>query len=73
MKNKIREFIDARGLSVYRFRQEVGVAQKTAYDLCNNPDQLPSSTVLKKICDTYEVQPGEILAWVKPLKEKRHD
>ena len=70
VKNRIREFIDERGLSVYRFRQEVGVAQKTAYDLCNNPDQLPSSTVLKKICDTYEVQPNEILVWVKSSSEE---
>jgi DNA-binding Xre family transcriptional regulator len=26
---------------------------------------LPSSTVLEKICSTYEVQPGELLEWVK--------
>uniref|UniRef100_UPI001D01A7DC helix-turn-helix domain-containing protein n=1 Tax=Nostoc sp. MG11 TaxID=2721166 RepID=UPI001D01A7DC len=43
--------------------------QRTAYDLYNNPDQLPSSTVLSKICDTYEVQPGEVLEWV-PKSEK---
>ncbi len=40
-----------------------------AYDLYNNPDQLPSSAVLSKICDAYEVQPGELLEWVKEVEQ----
>jgi len=66
VKNRIKEFLDARGLSVYRCQKEVGIAQRTAYDLSNNPSQLPSSTVLSKICDAYRVQPNEILVWVPP-------
>jgi DNA-binding Xre family transcriptional regulator len=62
--NKLKTFLDARGVTPYRFRLDVGIAQRTAYDLYNNPKQLPSSTVLSKICDTYRVQPGEILEWV---------
>jgi DNA-binding Xre family transcriptional regulator len=65
VKNKIREFLEARGITPYRFRADVGIAPKTAYDLTNNPDQLPSSTVLSKICDAYEVQPNDVLEWVK--------
>lgn len=65
MKNTIRAFLDERGITPYRFYKEVGIAPRTAYDLCNNPDQLPASTVLAKICDTYEVQPGDLLVWVK--------
>ena len=47
--------------------KDVGVAQATAYSLYDNPHQLPSSTVLSKICDTYKIQPGEILEWVPEL------
>lgn len=68
MKNKIKQFLDARGITPYRFKQDVGIAQRTAYDLCNNPSQIPSSTVLAKICDTYRIQPGEILEWVADEK-----
>ncbi|MEO1185359.1 MAG: helix-turn-helix transcriptional regulator, partial [Cyanobacteria bacterium J06636_27] len=32
----------------------------------NNPTQVPHTTVLSKICDRYEIQPGEILEWVPP-------
>ncbi|MCG6138840.1 MAG: helix-turn-helix transcriptional regulator [Nostoc sp. LLA-1] len=69
VKNKIKEFLHERGITAYQFRKEVGIAQRTAYDLYNNPNQLPSSTVLSKICDAYEVQPGELLEWV-PKSEK---
>ena len=66
MINKIRPFIEARGLSVYRFQKDTGVSPKTAYDLCNDPTQLPGSNVISKICDAYRVQPNEILEWVDP-------
>lgn len=70
VKNTIRQFCEERELTPYRFRQEVGIAPKTAYDLFNTPDQLPSSTVLSKICDRYKVQPGELLIWVESPQPK---
>lgn len=68
MKNKIKSFLDKKGITPYQFRKDAGIAQRTAYDLYNNPSQLPSSTVLSKICNAYEIQPGLILEWVKPSK-----
>ena len=65
MKNTIKQFLDGRGITRYRFMKDVGIAQNTAYNLCGNPYQLPSSDVLSRICDTYEIQPGEILVWSK--------
>lgn len=65
VRNKIKHFVDSKGMSVYQFRKDTGIAQRTAYDLYNNPDQIPNATVLKKICDRYEIQPNEILEWVK--------
>ena len=65
MKNKIKSLLESRGITTYRFQRDAGIAQRTAYDLVNNPDQLPSSTVLSKICDAYEIQPSEVLVWVK--------
>lgn|GEM_PF-1466317 len=66
--NKIQEFINSKNISKYKFMKDTGVAQRTAYDLCNNPAQLPSPDVLRKICNTYQIQPGEILEWL-PYKE----
>ena len=69
MKNKLKSLLESREVSVYRFQRDVGIAQRTAYDLVNNPDQLPSSTVLSKICDAYRIQPNEILEWISPCEE----
>lgn len=66
VKNKIKEFVNARGLSVYAFRKAVGCSATTAYDLYHDPWQLPSSTVLTKICDAFRVQPTELLEWIAP-------
>ena len=62
--NTIKEFVDAQGITPYQFRKDVGIAQRTAYDLYNNPLQLPSSSVLTKICDCYEIQPSILLKWI---------
>jgi DNA-binding Xre family transcriptional regulator len=65
VRNKVKQFLDQRGITPYQFRKDTGIAQRTAYDLYNNPGQIPSSTVLSRICDAYEVQPGELLEWIK--------
>jgi DNA-binding Xre family transcriptional regulator len=44
--------------------KDTGIAQRTAYDLCANQTQLPSPDVLRKICNTYQIQPNEILEWL---------
>lgn len=64
VRNTIKTFIEQRGISVYKFRKDIGVAQSTAYDLVNNPDRIPNADVLNKICETYRVQPGELLEWI---------
>ena len=72
VKNKIKQFLYEKGITPYQFRKDVGIAQRTAYDLYNNPEQLPSSTVLSKICDAYQVQPGELLEWVPKSEKSRN-
>jgi DNA-binding Xre family transcriptional regulator len=64
--NKIKPFLLPKEITPYRFQRDVGIATRTAYDLYNNPAQLPSSTVLSKICDAYRIQPGEIIEWIDP-------
>ncbi|BAU12514.1 hypothetical protein LEP3755_30440 [Leptolyngbya sp. NIES-3755] len=64
VRNRIKAFINERGISVYRFRKEIDVAQSTAYSLVNEPDRIPNADVLNKICEAYRVQPGELLEWV---------
>lgn len=62
--NTIKEFLDSREITRYRFWQDTKIAQRTAYDLYNNPEQLPSPDVLRKVCDRYKVQPGLLMKWI---------
>jgi DNA-binding Xre family transcriptional regulator len=64
MRNKIKEFLENRQMSAYRFIQETGIAPATGYKLAKDESHLPSIRVLEVICDRYRVQPNEIVEWV---------
>jgi len=65
MKNKVKELIDSQGISIYEFRKRTGIANRTAYDLYHNSGQYPGPGVMDKICEAFNVQPGDILEYVK--------
>lgn len=69
VRNTIKELVDSRGLTVYQFRQQTGLAKATAYRLYRNPDYVPTGDILKAICRTYGVQPGDILKYEPDEKE----
>lgn len=64
VKNRLREFVEERRISVYRFWKDTGLSRPTAYRVCKDPDYPLAGEVLDKICDAYKIQPGEILYWV---------
>ncbi|MFN7216459.1 helix-turn-helix domain-containing protein, partial [Microcystis sp.] len=53
LKNRVKEFTEARGITISKFIQQTGIAMSTGYKLSQNPDQLPSVAVLQAICDRY--------------------
>ena len=68
--NTIKQFVDDMGITRYQFRKDTGISQRTAYDLYDNPLQVPSSTVLTKICDFYQVQPSLLIKWVLSFEQE---
>jgi len=65
MRNKVKQLVDDRNLSVYEFRKQTGIANKTAYDLYNHPGQYPNKNVMEAICRTFNVQPADVIEYVK--------
>lgn len=53
MRNKVKEFLDSRGITPYAFWKKTKIAKRTAYDLYNDPTHLPSIRTLERIMDTY--------------------
>ncbi len=69
IQNRVKSFLEAKGLSVYQFIKDTGIAPATGYKLAKKSNYLPSIRVLEVICDTYKVNPGEILEWVEDQKD----
>lgn len=61
IRNRIRQFVDERGLTVYRLIKESGISATTGYALANQPDRIPDASTLDAICRKYQCQPGDLL------------
>ena len=70
VQNTLKEFLEAKQMSRYEFAKVTGVSQTTVYFLYDNPDSLPQSSVLNKICDYFRIQPNEIIIWIAPAHKK---
>ncbi|PMB50141.1 DNA-binding protein [Fischerella thermalis CCMEE 5201] len=68
IQNRVKSFLEARDLSAYQFIKDTGIAPATGYKLAKKSSYLPSVRVLEVICDTYKVQPSELLEWVEEQK-----
>ncbi|MDY6782312.1 MAG: helix-turn-helix transcriptional regulator [Cyanobacteriota bacterium] len=64
MRNKVGEFLDSQGISVYRMIRDAQISDTTGYKLAADAAYLPSGKVLEAICKAYNVQPGELLEWI---------
>jgi DNA-binding Xre family transcriptional regulator len=52
--------------------QDAKISDTTGYKLAADPTYIPSSKILEALCETYRIQPGEILEWF-PAEEKGKD
>ena len=64
LRNRIKELVDSKGITPYQFRKDTGLATNTAYNLYNDPDYIPGSSAMTKICEAYGVQPGDLIVYL---------
>lgn len=64
LRNSVKEFLDQRSITPYRFWKDTSISRNTAYKLYNDPFYIPREQVLEAICRTYKIQPGEVIHWV---------
>lgn len=69
LRNRIKEFVDKRGITRYQFCKDTGLADNTGYRLYKDSAYIPGAEALAKICDTYEVQPNELISWIGENKK----
>lgn len=61
MQNKIRQIIEAKGITAYRFWKDTGVARATAFRLAADPSYIPGNDAMDKICRAYGLDAGDLL------------
>ncbi|PSB05551.1 XRE family transcriptional regulator [Pleurocapsa sp. CCALA 161] len=61
IKNDIKSLMDARGLSRYRLWKDTGFNRETAYRLYDDPDYIPSKTIMEKLWEIYRWQPAQYI------------
>lgn len=71
IRNKIKQFLHSRQLTAYRLVKDTGISDTTGYRLAADSTYVPSVKILKAICETYKVQPGEILEWFETYQNEK--
>ncbi len=69
VKNRLKEALKARDnidLTQYKIEKDTGLGTGTARNLLRE-DYIPGGNTLVKICDTYNIHPGEFLFY-EPLR-----
>jgi len=64
LKNQIKAFVDSKGITRYQFCKATGLSQNTVYRLYKNPNYIPGSEALLKICEAYSIQPGVLIKYL---------
>ena len=59
--NRLKDLLDARGLSSFRLSKLANLSPTTARKIYTDQGYIPSPDVLERICIGLEVQPGDIL------------
>lgn len=68
MINKLKELLDARGLSSFKLSKLTNLSPTTTRKIYTDKDYIPSPDVLERICLGLQVQPGDILEITSKLE-----
>ena len=64
VRNRLKEEIDSRRWSKYRFWKETKLARVTAYRLIDDPSHNVTAEVIDSVCRALNIQPGEWLQYI---------
>lgn len=69
---RVAELLEERGWTAYRLAKEAGLTMPVAYRLADPSGEFArlESSTLEKLCEVFDVQPGELLVWEKPKRRK---
>jgi transcriptional regulator with XRE-family HTH domain len=73
LRNRIKAFVNSKGITRYQFCKDTGLTQNTGYRLYNDSNYIPGSDALLKICKAYKIQPGVLIEYVSEDDSGNHE
>ncbi|GAB1544797.1 hypothetical protein NUACC21_74730 [Scytonema sp. NUACC21] len=61
IRNKIKQFVDARGLTPYRFWKDTKLGKATAYELYNDSERVPDNETIRRIRTAYNCKTSDLI------------
>lgn len=70
---RVAELLDQRGWTAYRLAKETGLSMPVAYRLADPSGEFSrlEAETLEKLCEVFDVQPGELLVWERATPKRR--
>jgi putative transcriptional regulator len=69
IRNTLKELLDKEGITAYSFSKTTGTERNTIYKIRDNKTVVPHSNLLIKICDFFQIEPGDFIIYDKSLKD----
>jgi len=71
MKNKLKEFLDSRGITGYELAKVTGIPQNTVYRIVNDTTVYPMRDVMNRILKTYpDTAISDLLEYIPDEEDK---
>ena len=71
IQNTLDVLLSQRDLTVPQLSRLSGIKEVTLYNLVNNPDVLPTSDTLDKLCRAFEVTVGTLIVHITLVDENK--
>ncbi len=71
IQNTLDVLLSQRDLTVAKLSRISGIKEVTLYNLVNNPDVLPTSDTLDKLCRVFEVSVGTLIVHITLVDEDK--
>lgn len=69
MKNRLKQFVEKRGITPYKLSKDTRLPLNTIYRLVNNPDVVPTGEVMDAILNQYtDASVGELLEHLREME-----
>ena len=73
IQNTLDALLSQRDLTIPKLSKISDIKEVTLYNLVNNPDVVPTATILAKLCRVFEITPGTLIVHIALIDEDGYE